>query len=110
MMESLVRIPQTKSYTLQSTNEAFRQIDSIGLDAFLKQGLDIYQKRPNTASQLSALIISISYNDVGNYQGLTILLSARGISNDDRGTTIYPALFEAEFTPDQTLLTYKSLS
>ncbi|MCW3983561.1 MAG: hypothetical protein NWE96_06145 [Candidatus Bathyarchaeota archaeon] len=110
MMESFFpRIPQTKRYTLQSTVDTFQQIDRIGLASFLKQGVDIYQNRPN-ASQISALIISIGYNEVGNYQGLTILLSARGENSDEMGTTVYTGLFEAEFEPDGTLLTYKSLS
>lgn len=111
MIESFFpRIPQTKSYTLQSTAETFQQIDNIGLATFLKQGREIYQNRPNATSQISALIISIGYNEVGNYQGITILLSARGVNCDDKGRTVYPGLFEAEFGPDGTLLTYKSLS
>ena len=101
---------RTQEYTLQATAEAFQQIDTIGLDTFLNHAMENYKNQPNATAQLNALNIYIGYDDVGGYQGLTVTLSPRGLDHDSRGTPIYPGLFEAEFKPDGTLLSYKSLS
>ncbi|MGE5556468.1 MAG: hypothetical protein ACM3UY_09485 [Methanocella sp.] len=100
----------SKAYTLQSTAETFQQIDKIGLSYFQNQALTIYRNQPGTKLDVAASNVYIGFDDVGGYQGLTIVFQARGLDHDSRGTPVYPGLFEAEFKPDGTLLAYRSLS
>ena len=99
-----------KSYTLQSTAGTFQQIDQIGLSYFQNQALITYRNQPGTKLDVAALNIYIGFDDIGGYQGLTIVFQARALDHDSRGTPIYPGLFEAEFKPDGTLLAFRSLS
>jgi hypothetical protein len=79
------------------------------MNTFVKQGMETYQTQTNSTAQINALNIDIGYCEVGNYQGVTVTLSARGVDHDSRGTPIYPGLFSAEFKPDGTLLAYQSI-
>lgn len=110
LMESLfLRITyDTQYYTLQTTNEAFQQIDATGFNKYCDIALESYRVESNATSQISALIIEIAYDEVDGYNGWTIQLDARTIGQDNKGYTIYPELFEAEFKLDGTLLTYKN--
>lgn len=109
LMESIItRTQPTQAYTLQETDEVFKQIDAVGLNGFLTRAIDSHPNKTSIAGQISALNIFIGYDDVGGYQGLTVTLSARSLSQDSRGQTVYPGLFEAEFKPDGTLLSLKA--
>lgn len=112
MLESLFprQALTSKDYTLKSTAETFQQIDQIGLSYFQDQALITYRNQPGTKLDVAALNVYIGFNDVGGYQGLTVVFQARGLDHDSRGTPVYPGLFEAEFKPDGTLLAYNSLS
>ncbi len=110
MIDSIFpRTQPAQGVTLQTATEVFKQIDAAGLDAFLNRAIDNYPNKSNVAGQISALNIFIGYDDLGGYQGLTVTLSARSLSQDSRGQAVYPGLFEAEFKPDGTLLSYNSL-
>jgi hypothetical protein len=100
----------TKDYTLQYTTETFRQIDKLGLGWFQNKALETYQNQPGTKLDVAASNIYIGFDDVGGYQGLTVVFQARGLDYDSSGAPVYPGLFEAEFKPDGTLLAYKNFS
>jgi hypothetical protein len=98
----------TKDFPLQTTMEIFGQIDKVGLDWFLTYAADYYENQTGTKPEIAALIVNVGFSDTNGYDGLTVLLSARSLDHDSRGTAVYPGIFEAEFDPNGTLLSLKN--
>jgi hypothetical protein len=102
--------PPTKDFPLQIIKESFRQIDSLGLNWFQNYAATIYENQTGTKPNIAALNVNIGFDNPNGYEGLTVVLSARSLDHDSRGTQIYPGIFEAEFQPNGTLLTFNNLT
>lgn len=100
----------TKDFLLQTVKENFRQIDTLGLNWFQDYAANYYQIHTGVKPEIAALNVNIGFSDTNGYEGLTVFLSARSLSQDFRGAPFYPGIFEAEFQPNGTLLSLKNLN
>jgi hypothetical protein len=100
----------TRDFPLQTIKESFRQIDSLGLNWFQNYAANIYENQTGTKPNIAALNVNVGFDNPNGYEGLTVFLSARSLDYDNRGTPIYPAIFDAEFQPNGTLLSFNNLT
>jgi hypothetical protein len=95
--------PQNYLSNEQITN-SFKQIDSLGLRSFYDQAVGEYQNATGTKPTISVLTLEINFDSVGNYQGITLLITAQNTGQDNLGHTVYPGVFEVEFQPNGVIL------
>lgn len=100
------KVPYASLPTIQSMEKTFEQIDALGLGWYQKQALDIYQNQTGSAPEIGGLRLQIAYDNLTNYQGITVQLSTFTKSLDNNGNIVYPNSFSAEFQPNGTLLSF----
>ena len=100
------KVPYQSLPTIQSVENTFEQIDSLGLGWFQKQALELYQNQTGSAPEIGGIRLQIAYDNLTNYQGVTVQLSTFSKSLDSHGNIIYPNSFSAEFQPNGTLLNF----
>ena len=100
----------TKDFPLQTIKETFGQIDNIGLNWFQNYAADYYENHTGIKPEIAALNVNVGFSNTNGYEGLTVLVSARSLDHDSRGTPIYPGIFEAEFQSNGKLLSLKNLT
>jgi hypothetical protein len=53
---------------------------------------------------IAFLTLDAGFDNVGNYQGITLLMTAQKTGQDNFGHTVYPGVFNVEFQPNGTIL------
>ena len=92
----------------QEIAESFNQIDNRGLHWFYDQAVGEYQNATGAEPVISDLRLNVAFNNVGNYQGITLLMTGTKAGHDNFGNKIYPTVFAVEFQPDGTVLSTKN--
>lgn len=92
----------------QEIAESFNQIDSLGLQWFYDQAVREYQNATGAKPVISDLRLVVAFNNVDNYQGMTLLMTGQKAGYDNFGNKIYPTIFAVEFQPDGTVLSTKN--
>jgi hypothetical protein len=100
----------TRDFSLQTVRESFGQIDTLGLNWFKNYAINYYENHTGAKPEIAALNVDVGFSNTNGYEGLTILVSARSLSQDFRGTPVYPGIFEAEFQSNGNLLSLKNLN
>jgi hypothetical protein len=88
----------------QTADETFRQIDSLGLSWFYNRALEIAQNRTTNLPSVDSLTLSITYEEHGNYQGITLQLSGFHQTVLEDGSIHGEGIIIADFQPDGTLI------
>jgi hypothetical protein len=96
-------------FPMQTAKEGLRQIDALGIGYFQNTAAAYYENHTGTKADIAALNLHIGYSDTNGYGGISLTLDARAVSQDERGNTVYPGIFQAEFTPNGELLSLKNL-
>jgi hypothetical protein len=96
-------LPQNYPSNEQISN-SFNQIDSLGLHWFYNQAVAEYQNATGTKPTVAHLTLDVGFDNVSNYQGITLLITAQKTGQDNFGHTVYPGVFKVEFQPNGTIL------
>jgi len=83
----------------QTPEETLSRIDTLGLRWFYNSAIEAYQKKTGVKPDINALEISIQWENYGNYQGMTLLLT--GVYQSNYAGS---GVFFADFQPNGTLL------
>ena len=94
----------------QEITESFNQIDSLGLHWFYDQAIGEYQNATGAKPTITDLRLVVAFNNVGNYQGITLLMTGLKAGHDNFGNKIYPNIFTVEFQPNGNVLTTRNTS
>jgi len=89
--------PFPQSYILSSSSQAFKQIDTRGLQWFYNQALELAQNKTGTTPQVDALSMTITFED-------QIYVSYIGITITIVGTFNGQSTLIADFEPSGTLI------
>jgi hypothetical protein len=92
----------------QEITESFNQIDSLGLHWFYDQAILEYQNATGAKPAITDLRLVIAFNNVGNYQGITLLMTGQKAGHDNFGNKIYPTVFAVEFQPNGNILSTRN--
>jgi hypothetical protein len=88
----------------QTADETFRQIDSLGLSWFYNRALEIAQNRTTNLPSVDFVTLSITFEEHGSYQGITLQLSGFHQTVSEDGSLHGEGIIIADFQPDGTLL------
>ena len=88
----------------QTADETFRQIDALGIGWFYNRALEIAQNRTTNLPSVDSLTLTITYEEHGNYQGITLQLSGFHQTVLEDGNLYGKGIIIADFQPDGTLL------
>jgi hypothetical protein len=89
----------------QTTDEALKQIDALGLNWFYNQALEIAQNRTTILPTVNYLNIELTFGQgVGNYQGIIIQLVGYHRTTLANGNLNDEGILISEFQPDGTLI------
>ena len=83
----------------QTPEETLSQIDALGLRWFYNSAIESYHNKTGANPDINVLEVSIQWENYGNYQGMTLLLSGMHQSGNHGS-----GVFFADFQPDGTLL------
>ena len=92
----------------QEITESFNQIDSLGLHWFYDQAIGEYQSATGAKPVITDLRLVVAFNNVGNYQGITLLMTGLKAGHDNFGNKIYPTIFAVEFQPNGNVLSTRN--
>ncbi len=92
----------------QEITESFNQIDSLGLHWFYDQAIGEYQNATGAKPVITDLRLVVAFNNVGNYQGITLLMTGLKAGHDNFGNKIYPTIFAVEFQPNGNVLSTRN--
>ena len=92
----------------QEITESFNQIDSLGLHWFYDQAIEEYQNATGAKPAITDLRLVVAFNNVGNYQGITLLMTGVKAGHDNFGNKIYPTIFAVEFQPNGNVLSTRN--
>lgn len=92
----------------QEITESFNQIDSLGLHWFYNQAIAEYQNATGAKPSITDLRLFVAFNNVSNYQGITLLMTGLKAGHDNFGNKIYPTIFTVEFQPNGNILTTRN--
>jgi len=84
----------------QTSEDAFQQIDSLGLQWFYDQAIETYQKQTNTTPEITELEIHIFYGMTDTYQGWTLSMTG---SCKNEYMSVSRCVFYANFQIDGML-------
>ncbi len=90
----------------QEITTSFEQIDSLGLHWFYNQAVGKYQNSTGGEPVTDVLTLEVGFDSVSNYQGITLIVTAEKAGKDNFGNKIYSGVFEAEFQPNGTMLSF----
>jgi hypothetical protein len=88
----------------QTVEETFRQIDFLGISWFYNRALEIAQNRTTNLPSVDSLTLSITYEEHGTYQGITLQLSGFHQTILEDGSIHGEGIIIADFQPDGTLI------
>src|SRR5271157_1577494 len=96
-VESFIGRPFPPSYVQYSSQQAFAQIDALGLQWFYNRAVDLAQNRTGSTPKIDALSLTMNFEDQSNvgYEGITLQLT---------GSYHGPSTLIADFEPNGTLL------
>ncbi len=100
-------LPQNYPSNQEITNN-FKQIDSLGLHWFYNQAVVQYQNATGDKPITDVLTLDVGFDNISNYQGITLVVTAEKAGLDNFGNKIYSGVFEAEFQPNGTMLSFKT--
>ena len=99
--------PFSSFYVQSSSQQAFAQIDALGLQWFYNSAIEIAQNRTGSTPKIDSLSLTMNFEDHGQtYQGITLLLvgSSRENSTLISGSSQEASKLIADFEPNGTLL------
>ena len=91
--------PSVRFTQAQTPEETLSQIDALGLRWFYNSAIESYHNKTGVDPDINVLEVSVQWEDYGNYQGMTLLLSGMHQSGNHGS-----GVFFADFQPDGTLL------
>ncbi|HLN89968.1 MAG TPA: hypothetical protein VK253_07870, partial [Candidatus Binatia bacterium] len=92
----------------QEITESFNQIDSLGLHWFYDHAVEEYQNATGAKPAITDLQLVVAFNNVDNYQGITLSMTGVKESHDNLGNKIYPTIFAVEFQPNGNILSTRN--
>jgi len=102
-------LPQNYPSNQQITS-SFNQIDSLGLHWFYDQAVGEYQNATGAKPTITDLVLNIGFDNVNNYQGITLVMTGLKAGHDSHGNKIYPSVFSVEFEPNGNILSTRNTS
>jgi hypothetical protein len=101
----LIGQPFSEKYqSMQTAEETLMQIDSLGLQWFYDQALDLAQNRTVDLPTVDSLSISLTYESYRDYHGITVQLIGSHQTVMPDNTIRGSGILIASFQPDGTLL------
>lgn len=88
----------------QTAQETFKQIDSLGISWFYNRALEIAQNRTTNLPSVDSLTLTITYEEHGSYQGITLQLTGFHQTVLEDGSIHGEGIIIADFQPDGTLI------
>jgi hypothetical protein len=92
----------------QEITKSFNQIDSLGLHWFYNQAVGEYQNAIGAKPVITDIYLDVAFNNVGNYQGITLVVTGVKAGLDNFGNKVYPTVFAVEFQPNGNILSSRN--
>lgn len=104
-ISQLIGQPFSQKYpSTQTAQDTLMQIDTLGLNWFYNEALQIAQNRTSNLPTIDSLSISLTYESNSGYQGITIQLIGSHQTVLPNGSINGEGVLIADFQPDGTLI------
>lgn len=91
----------------QNVKQSLDQIASLGIRYYHDKALEIYQNKTDSRPTITNLGIDVGFDELNNYQGITIRLTAYNLTSDSHGNIVTKNIFQTEFQPNGSILSNK---